>query len=175
MNWIIRKYKNLWKSVVYCGWSALLAFSPSVTADELRISYIDDGGHEQSLAIDANSSDVGNALAATLILDGNEILVVLDEKEDLEVIADSVSEQAPDKATAIAVRNSILGVSALLGGRSIQRTAHDPDTDVLQVDTPPLSSPRRPFEPLIIWPSQDPLPPPVPTVPSPFTPVVSPH
>ncbi len=174
MNRIIRKYKYLWKSCVCCS---LLAISPLLTADEIRINYIDGDGGEQLLAINAKSSEANNSLAATLILEDLEriqILVVLDEKEDLQLIAESVSEQAPDKVTAIAVRNTILGVGALLGGRGAERTAQAPKTDILQVDTPPLSS--QPFKPLLLWPPRVTHPPVLihPT-PSPFTPAVSPN
>jgi len=120
---------------------ALLAFSGSAIADEVLIYYIDDDGETQILTIDANSLQQDNALAAALILEHSKILVILDEKEDLERIATLVSAHAPDEATATAVSNTILGVGPSLGGRSIQRTAEEPDTPPVQVDTPPLPPP----------------------------------
>ena len=151
---------------------SFLAFAPAAIADEVRIDYINDDGQAQELVVDASSSDADNELAATLILEGSKITVILDEKEDLEIIADSVSEKAPDQATATAVRNTILGVGASLGGRSIERTAQDPETDTLQVDTPPLTPPAAPMAPPT--PSASP-PPPSSSLPPPHKPVASPN
>ena len=112
--------------------SGLMVFATSVIADEVVIVYLDENSGTQTLAIDVNSSDADNALAATLILEGvkthtlegvNKFTVILDGKEDLQIIADAVAAKAPDDVTATAVRNTILGVSPFVDGRSIQRTA----------------------------------------------------
>jgi len=145
---------------------ALLAFSAIAMADELLVYYIDDEGETQILTIHANSPDADNALAATLILEGSKILVTLDEKEDLGLIAAAVSAHAPDELTATAVSNTILGVGASLGGRSVERTAQETDTPPVQVDTPPLTPPPPP----------PPAPPaPSSSVPPPSSSVVSPN
>lgn len=157
------KFENLLKHFMFYS---ILVFAPAVLADQLRINYLDDDGNEQILTIDASSSDVDNLLAATLILEGVKMTVILDEKEDLEVIAEAVLAHSPDKATAIAVRNSILGVGVSLGGRSIERTPQALETDILQVDTPPLS----PYSP-----SPLPSPPPPPSSPPPDGPKASPN
>ncbi len=112
--------------------SELMVFATSVIEDEVVIVYLDENSETQTLTIDLNSSDADNALAATLILGGvkthilegvNKFTVILDGKEDLQIIADAVAAKAPDNAMAIAVRNTILGVSPFVDGRSIQRTA----------------------------------------------------
>jgi hypothetical protein len=112
--------------------SELMVFATSVIADEVVIVYLDENSETQTLTIDVNSSDADNALAATLILEGvkthilegvNKFTVILDGKEYLQIIADAVAAKAPDNATAIAVRNTILGVSPFVNGCSIQRTA----------------------------------------------------
>ncbi len=138
---------------------ALLTLSATAVADEVLVYYIDDAGEAQILTIDAHSSEEDNALAAELILEHSKILVILDEKEDLELIAAAVSAHAPDDTTATAVRNTILGVGPSLGGRSIQRTAEEPDTPPVPTDTPPLPPPA-------------PAPPPIP---SPSSSSVSPN
>jgi hypothetical protein len=123
-----------------------MVFATSVIADEVVIVYLDENSETQTLTIDVNSSDADNALAATLILEDvkthilegvNKFTVILDGKEDLQIIADAVAAKAPDNATAIAVRNTILGVSPFPGGRSIERTAQQPDASPAPVATPP--------------------------------------
>jgi hypothetical protein len=112
-----------------------------IMVGEVRIDYIDDDGNTQTLTVDVNSSDADNALAATLILQGSRITVILDGKEDLESIATAVSAKAPDNATATAIYNTTLGVGASLGGRSVEPTSQAPETATPQVDTPPLPPP----------------------------------
>ncbi len=121
--------------------SVVLLFVAPAIADELHVYYINDDNEAVILIIDANSSDADNELAATLILEGSKILIVLDGKEDLEAIAVAVSAHAPDEATTTAISNTILGVGAYLGGRSVERTAQETDTPPVQVDTPPLPPP----------------------------------
>ncbi len=151
----IRK-PNIWlQAFAFCS---ALVLATAVVADEVFIAYIDDNGEEQTLTIDANSSDADNALAATLILEGFNIIVTLDEKEDLELIAAAVSAKAPDNATATAVSNTILGIGALLGGRSIVRSAEAPDAALPPVDTPPVS-PEAPPAPPALSSSSSPPPP----------------
>ncbi len=145
------------------AFSALLAFSATAMADELLIYHIDAAGETQVLTILASSPDTDNALAATLILEGSKILITLDEKEDLGLIAAAVAAHAPDEATATAVSNTILGVGASLGGRSVERMPQKTDTPPVQVDTPPVTPPP-------------PAPPaPSPSVPPPSSSVVSPN
>lgn len=150
---------------IISGW--LLFAVGTAIADQVNITYLDDDGNAQTLMIDVNASDADNTLAAELILEGSKILVILDEKEDLEVIAEAVSAKAPDNATKTAVSNTILGVGTSLGGRSIQRTPLAPEAIPRQVDTPPLPPPLPP-------PSSSSLPPPsssIPPAPGPSSPV----
>lgn len=150
----------------------LATYATAVMADEVLINYIDDADETQTLIIDVNASDADNALAATLILEGSKITVILDEKEDLEVIAAAVSAKAPDNATATAIRNTILGVGASLGGRSLERTSQSVETPAPQVDTPPVLPtvvpPALPTPPSLPPPSASSIPPP-------SFPVVSPN
>jgi len=108
------------------------------------------------LIINASSSETDNALAAELILDGVNLIVTLDDKEDLDLIAAGVSAQAPDSATATAISNTILGVGALLGGRSIVRSSVAPVVDAPPVATPPV--PESPVPPRPPSPSSPPAP-----------------
>ncbi len=117
----------------------LSTLSVTAVADGLLIHYLDDANQEQSLAIDAGSPEADNALAAELILEHSLFDVIQDEKGDLEIIAEAVANEAPDETTANAIRNAILGVAPSLGGRSIQRTAEEPDTPPVPQDTPPLT------------------------------------
>ena len=114
---------------------------------------IDDDGNTQTLTIDVNSSDADNALAATLILQGSRITVILDGKEDLEWITAAVSAKAPDNATTTAIYNTILGVGASLDGRSVERTSQAPETATPQVDTPPPPLPLPPPSSSVVSPN----------------------
>ena len=154
-----RTLKACFRNILYCS---LLALTTAAVADEVLIDYIDDSDQAQILTIDANSSDADNTLAATFILEGYDITVILDEKEDLELIADAVAAHAPDNLTATAIRNTILGISALLGGRSVERNPQAPVSEKPQVDTPPVTPPV-------------PLPPPSLSLPPPSSAVVSPN
>lgn len=147
---------------------ALLLLSTSLRADEVLIYYLDDAGETQILTIDAKSPDADNTLAATLILQRSKILVMLNEQEDLEVIAAAVAAQAPDAISGKSVSNTILGVGVYLGGRSIQRVAREnQDAPIIEPDVPPISPPIPPPPP--------PPPSPSPTIPPPSSSVVSPN
>lgn len=151
---------RLWLTAI----CASVLFATSAQADELFLAYLDDDNQEQTLTVDANSPTADNALAAELILEGNSMIITLDEKNDLELIAAAVSAQAPDQATAKAISNTILGIDALLGGRSVVRSAIAPEADTPPVDTPPVPVQRVPLPPS---PGQPSLPPPSSTVVSP--------
>ena len=70
-----RKIQSWLKAIAL---SAILLFVAPAIADELHVYYINDDNEAVILVIDANSSDADIKLAATLILEGSKILIVLD-------------------------------------------------------------------------------------------------
>lgn len=119
---------------------SLVLFSLAVSADEIDIVYLDDAAEVQSLKVTVASSAADYEMAAGLILKGSKFTVSFDDKEDLELIIAAINEYAPDNATAVAINNTILGVSTLLGGQSQGASPQAPATNAAQVDTPPVSA-----------------------------------
>ncbi len=141
----MKSHKVLYRWIQSTVLSGLLVMTSVVQADQLEIAYLDDAGQVQTLMINADSSESELELAANLILQGARVTVTKDGKNDLPKLAETVADKTPDSPTSVAVRNTILGVGATLGGNGVNPTLGGGSVDVFQATQPaPPSVPPVP-------------------------------